>query len=75
MRYTNVFFLKLSIKYLLPPANEISEGYVFTGVSVSTWGGVVCPIACWETHPPPRADTPMGADTPPRQQTPLGVSF
>ena len=24
----------------LPPANEVCEGYVFTGVCLSTWGGV-----------------------------------
>ena len=24
---------------LLPPANEVCEGYVFTGVCLSTWGG------------------------------------
>ena len=25
---------------LLPPTNEVCEGYVFTGVSLSTWGGM-----------------------------------
>ena len=33
----------------LPPANEVCEGYVFIGVCLSTRGGGVCPIACWDT--------------------------
>ena len=28
-----------AVKMLLPPANEVCEGYVFTGVCLSTWGG------------------------------------
>ena len=41
---------------LLPPANEVYEGYVFTHVCqsfCSQWGGGwwVCPIACWDTPP------------------------
>ena len=51
---------------LLPPANEVSEGYVFTGACLSTQGGV-CPIACWDTPPGPEADTPP-EQTPPRDQ-------
>ena len=55
----------------LPPANEVCEGYVFTGVCLSTGG--VYPIACWDTLPrdqwqtsslgrhPPWADTPLCA--------------
>ena len=50
---------------LLSPANEVCEGYVFTGVCLST--GDVCPIACWDTPqdqrqtpPSPEADTPLG---------------
>ena len=35
----------------LPPANEVCEGYVFTGVCLSTRGGVTCVVlcghACW----------------------------
>ena len=30
--------------FLLPPANEVCEGYVFTGVCLST-GGVACVVA------------------------------
>ena len=68
----------ISDSILLPPANEVCEGYVFTGVCLSTgWGGGVCPIACWDTppgtrgrHPPgPEADTPW-ADTPLGQPPP-----
>ena len=33
---------------LLPPTNEVCEGYVFTGVRLST----PLPSACWDTHPP-----------------------
>ena len=53
----------------LPPANEVCEGYVFTGVCL--YEGDVCPIACWDTPPQqtlpsrytlgrytPQADTP-----------------
>ena len=41
---------------LLPPANEVCEGYVFTPVCqsfCSQWGvgWWVCPIACWDTPP------------------------
>ena len=50
--------------FLLPPANEVSEGYVSTGVCLSRGG--VCPIACWDTLPPPGADKP-----PPRSRHPL----
>ena len=55
---------------LLPPANEVCEGYVFTGVCLSTgWGGV-CPIACWDIHPPlGTIGTPPGRHPP--GQTPL----
>ena len=30
---------KFSFLSFLPPANEVCEGYVFTGVCLSTWGG------------------------------------
>ena len=39
--------------FLLPPANEVCEGYVFTGVCLSTgggacmvWGGMVAGGVC-----------------------------
>ena len=49
------------------------EGYVFTGVCLSTGGGGVCLSAWWDTtprsrHPPEQ--TPPGPDTPPRADTP-----
>ena len=56
---------------LLPPANEVCEGYVFTpvcqsfcsqGVSASVYAGI---------HTPPWADTPSG-QTPPMGRHPLG---
>ena len=45
----------MSDSSLLPPANDVCEGYVFTGVCLSTG---VCPIACWDTPPGPEGDTP-----------------
>ena len=58
--------LKLNTEFmlqipLLPPAKEVCKGYVFTGVCLSTGGGV-CSIACWDTHPL--------AGTPPCRYTP-----
>ena len=44
----------LSWIYLLPPANKVCEGYVFTPVCHSVHRGDVCPSACWDTHPPTR---------------------
>ena len=69
---------------LLPPANEVCEGYVFTGVCLSTGGvchrsGGVCHIPLpGQTppgrHPPPdrcpNGQTPPWADTPTPGQTP-----
>ena len=46
---------------LLPPANEVCEGYVFTCVCLSTGG---CLPHCMLGIHPPGADTPA-ADTPP----------
>ena len=43
------------------------EGYVFTGICLSTRGRGVCLSACWDTT---HTHTP-GAD-PPREQTPPG---
>ena len=59
---------KVSINHLLPPANEVCEGYVFIGVCLST-GGVSAsgPGGC--LPPPPQADTPLGKHAP--GQTPL----
>ena len=58
--------------HLLPPANEVCEGYVFTPVSQSFCsqrvGGGVCFSVCWDTYPPPPgADTPW-EQTPPRSR-------
>ena len=64
---------------LLPPANEVCEGYVFTPVCHSVHRGGVCLSACWDT--PPRADTPQEQtpqsrhpweQTSPQEQTPPG---
>ena len=53
---------------LLPPANEVCEGHVFTGVCLSTRG--VCPIACWDTHTlgPEQTHPRDQRQTPPRDQ-------
>ena len=52
-----------------PPAKEVCEGYVFTGVCLSTGGWGVCSIACWDTPPGrhPWAKTPLGRHPPPVQ--------
>ena len=62
---------------LLPPANEVCEGYVFTRVCHSVHGGV-CLSACWVTPqeagtPPPRSRHTPQEQTPPRPRadTPL----
>ena len=54
---------------LLPPANEVCEGYVFTGVCLST-GGVSAPLHAGIHPPGPKADTPPlpETDTPLRDQ-------
>ena len=56
-----------SITLYLPPANEVLEGYVFTGVCLSVHRGVPTPLHAG-IHPPGQtppfwADTPQ-ADTP-----------
>ena len=49
-----------AIVSLLPPANEICEGYVFTRVYHSVHGGGGCPIACCAgIHPPPKSTPPL----------------
>ena len=45
---------------LLLPQNKVCEGYVFTGVCLSTGGGVSAPLHA-EIHPP--GQTPLEADT------------
>ena len=53
-----------AITSLLPPANEVCEGYVFTGVCLSTGGLWQTPP--WADHPPPLGQTPHHwADHPP----------
>ena len=63
-KYVNKFWTQ---GRLLPPSNEVCEGYVFTGVCLSTGG--VCPIACWNTHTP--GQTHPWADTPPPGRHPM----
>ena len=52
----------------LPPANEVCEGYVFTGVCLST-GGCACHMSCppWQPRMPPgsHACPPAATHTPP----------
>ena len=55
--------------YLLPPVNKVCEGFVFTGVCLSTGEGGVCHIQLLG----PQADTPWAdtpGQTPPRQTPP-----
>ena len=51
----------------LPPANQVCEGYVFTGVCLSTGGCLP------HTHPGPEADPPRQAPPSPRQTPPCPV--
>ena len=55
---------------LLPPANEVSEGYVFTGVYLSTGGGVSAPLHAGIHIPQDQRQTPPWDQTPPRTDTP-----
>ena len=54
----------------LPLANEVCEGYVFTGVCVSTGRGCLplVPVGCL----PPLGQTPPEGRHPPRRHHPLG---
>ena len=48
----------MTVKSYLPPANEVCEGYVFTPVCQSFCSQEgVCLSACWDSRPPPGADT------------------
>ena len=74
---TNGIFHIMSL--FLPAATKLGQGNIFTSICLSTGGGRgVCLSACWNT-PPPRDQTPPGADTPPwdqtspREQTPPGA--
>ena len=66
----NWILLTVRKKYLflfLPPANEVCEGYVFTGVCLSTGGG--CLSHCMLGYTPPgqtypTRQTPPWADNP-----------
>ena len=49
---------------LLPHANEVCEGYVFTGVCLSTGGGVSAPLHAG-------IHTPLAGTPPSRQPAPL----
>ena len=44
---------------LLPPTNEVCEGYVFTFLQVFVCSrGGVCLSACWDSRPPPEQAPP-----------------
>ena len=69
---------KICILLLLPPANVVCEGYVFTGVCLSTggerrppWQGDPHPLA---RRPPwqgdPQQGEPPGRETPPARRPP-----
>ena len=53
----------------LPPAKEVGEAYVFTGVCLSTGMGVSAPLHAWIHPPGPEADTPPWKE----RQTPPGT--
>ena len=62
----------------LPPANEVCEGYVFTGVCLSTggstWAGTPQAGTPWAGTPPgryPLTGTPPPGQVPPQAGTPL----
>ena len=65
---------KICILLLLPPANVVCEGYVFTGVCLST-GGKGDPPGRETPHPPgketPLARKPPWQGDPPDKETPL----
>ena len=71
-------YLFRNIQKCLPylrPVNKVCEGYVFSGVCLSTGGGV-CPIAYWDTNPLGRYtpwQTPPGRH-PPGQTPPVQCS-
>ena len=55
-----------NVAFFLPPANEVCEGYVFTGVCLSTGRGVSAPLhAGIHTHPGTRGRHPPGQTHPP----------
>ena len=60
---------------LLPPANEVWGKVMFLYLSVShtvRGEGGVCPITCWDTHPPgrhPQGRHPPGQTRPPPDTT------
>ena len=64
--------------FLLPPANKACEGYIFTGVCLSTGGCLphTCPLPLPLVQTPHPGQTPLWTDTPswadpPPGQTPL----
>ena len=56
------------ISRFLPPANDVCEGYVFTGVCLST--GVCVADTPWAGTPPPDKYTPFGQVHPQGRYTP-----
>ena len=57
---------------LLPPANEVCEGYVFTGVCLSTEGGGPGQVPPRQVHPPSQVH-PQAGTHPPGRYTPRQV--
>ena len=71
-----IFSVKGGESFLLPPANTVCEGYVFTGVCLSTGGVCLWSQGVSATHPRqthPQADISLGRPPgrPPRKH-PLG---
>ena len=70
-RYTiltfSICFVLTSFRLLLPPANEVCEGYVFTCVCHSVHGGV---SASMHAGIPPQEQTPLQGADPPQSRHP-----
>ena len=60
-------FLNLFHVQLLPAATKLGQGNIFTGVCLSTGGGLP---QCMLGYTPPGADTPPRSRHPPPKQTP-----
>ena len=61
--------LRFDINSYLLPANVVCKGNVFTGVSRTTGGGVLCPVVLSQGDPPGLTETPPDRE-PPGQRPP-----
>ena len=57
--------------FIFTGRNKVVAKVMFLQASViQSTGGVVCLSACWDTTPPPRADTPQSREPAPGANTP-----